>query len=241
MKIKVESKGSDFEMFNRLYPNQQHFHDRDAQSAHIRDLTDTLDATGVSYEVYNNVKDNGCTVFYEDSRSGSMLQEAAEKDPLVIELNEFLQANNFYENCYETTDGRIECEIINGDWKHEHLRFKLLVDKFFQSKGIKYDLTRTYYQDDDSAVGDWFTATYHITVIGDSAVITEGRDDVIFKLQKDAQGYRLFMSDKSPYYKEFKKELRSDKNYKEFVSDEEAREFVSAFEKEFDVSAHVES
>lgn len=53
------------------------------------------------------------------------------------------------------------CEIYQGDWKHDHLLFKHLVDAFFTNKGMKYNLERTHYEPSD---GDWYTATYMIEV-----------------------------------------------------------------------------
>lgn len=78
-----------------------------------------------------------------------------------------------------------------------------------------------------------------IKILEDLESINES--DAIFKLQQDNEGYRLFMSEKSQYYKAFLKELQSDKNYKEFVSDNEAREFIKEFEKEYNITTRLET
>lgn len=95
--------------------------------------------------------------------SNSVLTESYgyEKDPLIINLNKFLEDNNCPNYCHETTDGKMICEIYQGDWKHDHLLFKHLVDAFFTNKGMKYNLERTHYEPSD---GDWYTATYMIEV-----------------------------------------------------------------------------
>lgn len=95
--------------------------------------------------------------------SNSVLTESYgyEKDSLIINLNKFLEDNNCPNYCHETTDGKMMCEIYQGDWKHDHLAFKYLVDAFFTNKGIKYELDRTHYEPSE---GDWYTATYVIDV-----------------------------------------------------------------------------
>ena len=120
--------------------------------------------------------------------SNSVLTESYgyEKDPLIINLNKFLEDNNCPNYCHETTDGKMMCEIYQGDWKHDHLAFKYLVDAFFTNKGIKYDLERTHYEPSD---GDWYTATYVIDVNKSSVVNESCEVDEAKKVCEGIYGY----------------------------------------------------
>lgn len=48
------------------YPYSQAYKDQELESGRIRDLLDVLEANDVEYVIYNNKRDNGCTIFYEE-------------------------------------------------------------------------------------------------------------------------------------------------------------------------------
>ena len=66
-KRKVTSAtNSEYALFKKTYSHSREFKDKDTQSGSIRDLIDELENKDISYEIYDNKTDNGCTVFYDD-------------------------------------------------------------------------------------------------------------------------------------------------------------------------------
>ena len=57
---------SEYALFKKTYSHSREFKDKDTQSGNIRDLIDELENKDISYEIYDNKTDNGCTVFYDD-------------------------------------------------------------------------------------------------------------------------------------------------------------------------------
>lgn len=57
---------SEYALFKKTYSHSREFKDADKQSGNIRDLIDELENKGISYEIYDNKTDNGCTIFYDD-------------------------------------------------------------------------------------------------------------------------------------------------------------------------------
>ena len=57
---------SDYALFKKTYSHSREFKDKDKQSGSIRDLIDNLENKGISYEIYDNKTNNGCTIFYND-------------------------------------------------------------------------------------------------------------------------------------------------------------------------------
>ena len=71
----------------------------------------------------------------EDKPSEQEIQTESfsEISTLADELNEYLRKNNFYHYVYANYDDSMNITISYGDWKHDHARFKLLLDKFMKS------------------------------------------------------------------------------------------------------------
>ncbi len=67
--MKKYIRSNDYMMMKRNYKNMKEFRDKEKQSGELRDLLDRLDGSGVSYDIYDNNKTNGCTVFYDDINS----------------------------------------------------------------------------------------------------------------------------------------------------------------------------
>lgn len=99
----------------------------------------------------------------EDKTSEQKIQTESfsEMSTLADELNEYLRKNNFYHYVYANYDDSMNITISNGDWKHDHARFKLLLDKFMKSHNLNYDIERVDEEESDS---DTFTAEYMINV-----------------------------------------------------------------------------
>ncbi len=78
------------------------------------------------------------------------------------EIEDYLNQNNFHGfiDLYDISPNDEPVPSItyhiNGDWKHEHLRFKYLVKEFLNSKNIVYMMTeREYPSDSDSYEADY--------------------------------------------------------------------------------------
>lgn len=57
---------SEYALFKKTYSHSREFKDADKQSGSIHDLIDELENKDISYEIYYNKTDNGCTIFYDD-------------------------------------------------------------------------------------------------------------------------------------------------------------------------------
>lgn len=62
----TEDQPTQYALFKKTYSHSREFKDKDTQSGSIRDLIDELKNKDISYEIYDNKTDNGCTVFYDD-------------------------------------------------------------------------------------------------------------------------------------------------------------------------------
>ena len=80
---------------------------------------------------------------------------------IVSEFKEFLNNKNaqyIASEIDETKDG-MQIVIYNGDWKHEHLYMKHLLDKFFTGKGMNVSITSEEIGESDQ---DTYSARYDI-------------------------------------------------------------------------------
>ena len=91
------------------------------------------------------------------------LQLMKESDTSIVsEFKEFLSNKNaqyIANEIGETKDG-MQIVIYDGDWKHEHLYMKHLLDEFFTNKGINISITSEEIGESDQ---DTFSARYDIT------------------------------------------------------------------------------
>lgn len=63
--VKVTSATtSEYALLKNTYSHLREFEDKDKQSGNIRDLMDELENKDISYDVYYNKTNNGCTIFY---------------------------------------------------------------------------------------------------------------------------------------------------------------------------------
>lgn len=90
------------------------------------------------------------------------LQLMKESDTSIVsEFKEFLSNKNaqyIANEIGETKDG-MQIVIYDGDWKHEHLYMKHLLDEFFTNKGIDISITSEEIGESDQ---DTFSARYNI-------------------------------------------------------------------------------
>jgi len=90
------------------------------------------------------------------------LQLMKESDTSIVsEFKEFLSNKNaqyIANEIGETKDG-MQIVIYDGDWKHEHLYMKHLIDEFFTSKGIDISINSEEIGESDQ---DTYSARYDI-------------------------------------------------------------------------------
>lgn len=90
------------------------------------------------------------------------LQLMKESDTSIVsEFKEFLSNKNaqyIANEIGETKDG-MQIVIYDGDWKHEHLYMKHLLDEFFTNKGIDISITS---EEIGESGQDTFSARYNI-------------------------------------------------------------------------------
>lgn len=67
-------KFNDYQNMKSQYPCMKSFKDRDKESGHIQDLIDDLESHGIEYSIYDDKKDNGCTIFYAKEVNSSTVQ-----------------------------------------------------------------------------------------------------------------------------------------------------------------------
>ena len=81
------------------------------------------------------------------------------------QLQDHFRKNNLWvdELHYNQTNDRIEFDINWGDWKHEHLRAKWLLQELFDSLGIKAEI-RSHTTEEDGT--DTYSAHYVVYSIG---------------------------------------------------------------------------
>lgn len=141
------------------------------------------------------------------------LQLMKESDTSIVsEFKEFLSNKNaqyIANEIGETKDG-MQIVIYDGDWKHEHLYMKHLLDEFFTNKGIDISITSEEIGESDQ---DTFSARYDITFNAKSPeysadVISEDVDTSNWKQR--FKGMDVYISDKYPDY-QIKKAYTSSK------------------------------
>ena len=131
------------------------------------------------------------------------LQLMKESDTSIVsEFKEFLSNKNaqyIANEIGETKDG-MQIVIYDGDWKHEHLYMKHLLDEFFTNKGI--DISITSEEIGESEL-DTYSARYDIEFNPEpkeymADVVTEDVDTSNWKQR--FKGMDVYISDKYPTY-----------------------------------------
>lgn len=103
-------------------------------------------------------------IFYENDAVGYLQERCAELisdiDAYIIMANQKLCENNQYHNIYKDFEHK-NCAIlcVDGDWKHEHLASKNILEKYF-------DCEIEHVPNDYPACDDCFYAEYLITFQG---------------------------------------------------------------------------
>lgn len=132
--------------------------------------------------------------FLEDIEEDKPIIDQKEFENLIMELNEYLRANNFYEFAYQVGKNAFEVEINWGDWKHEHLRLQIKVHNFFRARGYEIMHEREIIEDDGS---DTYSAIHTFEVVGknidDEAIVKEDLAETsksnIFTDKKESDEY----------------------------------------------------
>lgn len=141
------------------------------------------------------------------------LQALSESEnKLVSEFKEFLKSKNASYIATEIgeTENGMQLVIYDGDWKHEHLYMKQLLDEFFTNKGIDISIESEQIEESDQ---DTFSARYNVifnskpeTYTAD--VISENINTSNWKQR--FKGMDVYISDKYPDY-QIKKSYTSSK------------------------------
>ena len=79
---------SDYQIMKKAYKNSRKF--RSQGDAEYLDFIDELDHKGVAHDQYDNLRDDGCTVFYDDPRSP--IVSSSDNGRIFIELTPFVKA-----------------------------------------------------------------------------------------------------------------------------------------------------
>ena len=79
---------SDYQIMKKAYKNSRKF--RSQGDAEYLDFIDELDHKGVAHDQYDNLRDDGCTVFYDDPRSP--IVSSSDNGRMFIELTPFVKA-----------------------------------------------------------------------------------------------------------------------------------------------------
>ena len=85
----------------RQYKNRKSFKDREAESGNIQDLIDDLKNKGVSYEIYEDTTDAGCTIFFDETDSVYSSSDYnddfdLETEWVVLDTKSVLDSDGFY-------------------------------------------------------------------------------------------------------------------------------------------------
>ena len=79
---------------------------------------------------------------------------------LAEELNKFLEEQQAYYEVYPEDDDTISADISWGDWKHDHLWFDHVAEKFFNEKG--YDVVNVNVDVTDEDGSDTYSAIHSL-------------------------------------------------------------------------------
>ena len=84
----------------------------------------------------------------------------------IEKLNAYLKENNFHHTVdasWTDDDTFAETEIHWGDWKHDHLRLKWLVEEFAEKNGLRCMIATQVTEEDGS---DTYSAIHKIALVG---------------------------------------------------------------------------
>lgn len=82
------NSSSDYHIMKKSYKNSRKF--KSQGDAEYLDFIDELDHKGVAHDQYDNIKDDGCTVFYGDPKTP--IVSSSGNDRMFIELTPFVKA-----------------------------------------------------------------------------------------------------------------------------------------------------
>lgn len=88
-------------------------------------------------------------------------------------INNYLEENNMSVRCWEDNPYGIEefeTEILWGDWKHDHARFKYLMREFAESIDMEFDYIEWTIEEDGS---DCYSTGYRFRFVEKQDPITD--------------------------------------------------------------------
>lgn len=164
---------SEYALFKKTYSHSREFKDKDRQSGSIHDLIDELENKGISYEVYDNKTDNGCTVFYDDD---STVNAASYGGAFDIEDDQYFTKDEIVEF------GNTVCDHLNETFYDTYD-----VSDVYMETPKKLVLTVVQKSDESE-----FTATIDIDmrkIKKPSDLMNRYVGDVVYALQQDIKAY----------------------------------------------------
>ena len=103
---------------------------------------------------------------YDELSEGVSLKEEFSKQDAEKYVKDITQKlfdeGEFYD--IWSNDEVIEAQIISGDWKHDHLKFKSFIQKYFDDLGVEIVIDSEV--EDGTTEDDVYTATYFIKAVG---------------------------------------------------------------------------
>ena len=142
----VSDTYNEYLRMKRQYKNRKSFKDREAESGNIQDLIDDLKNKGVSYEIYEDTTDAGCTIFFDEMDSVYSSFEYNDDFDLetewsVLDTKSVLDSDGFYTDYTLYTN------------ENEDIYICMLGDRDLYEPDIDY---ADYETDDENAAWEWF-------------------------------------------------------------------------------------
>lgn len=169
----TSATNSEYALFKNTYSHLREFEDQDKQSGNIRDLIDELENKGISYDIYYNKTNNGCTIFYDDDGTVTAASYGGAFD---IEDDQFFTKEEIVEF------GNTVCDHLN-----ETLHDTYDVSDVYMETPKKLVLTIVQKSDESE-----FTATIGIDmrkIKKPADLMNRYLGDAVYALQQDIKAY----------------------------------------------------
>ena len=163
------NSSSDYQIMKKSYKNSRKF--RSQGDAEYLDFVDELDHKGVAHDQYDNLKDDGCTVFYDDPRTPVVSNGA---DPVT-------SADGIGYSSFQ--DPRLQPPEYDDPEELEYneeivLSLDEIVDVDDEGNWEYEDKTYSFAANPNSRDRDWYTEENHIFVT-DHIGVVEDVDSVL--------------------------------------------------------------
>lgn len=144
----VSNTYNEYLRMKRQYKNRKSFKDRETESGNIQDLIDDLKNKGVSYEIYEDKTDDGCTIFFDETDSVYSSSDYNDDSDLeadwaweILDTKRVLDSDGFYTDYTLYTN------------ENEDIYICMLGNRNLYGPDIDY---ADYETDDENAAWEWF-------------------------------------------------------------------------------------